>query len=409
MSEPLDLADEEALKARLGVAWGCWLAAAGSLGVVVWVMVAVIIAIGDFFGSFVGCGTARDELTRAAADGDTEEVAHLISFGEDINKVEGGASPVYCAAEAGEVSALETLLEAGADPDLAPKTTRPVVAALEAESLPTVRVLLDAGARWPADLGSLLVLSVASGDADFVDLVLRVGADADSRDDSGSTPLIVAAKQGDLVSVEVLLASGADPQLRGDLDRLGEVTPLITASYAGHGEVVGALLEAGAYPNQTVSLDRWVLAGMICSQSLDAPAASSSTVDQITALCPYLFSEAGVEDQLLGQLEAEGPSDQVAPLLVAASGGHEVIVEQLLAAGADPNAVSFGLLSPLLAAAHAGDTEAVAHLLAAGADPDLPLPASTLTPAAVARSRGYEELALVIEAAGRLRSAPQSS
>jgi hypothetical protein len=47
-----------------------------------------------------------------------------------------------------------------------------------------------------------------------VELLLTAGADANAHSDDGSTPLHVAVDRGSVAGVEVLLCSGADPELR---------------------------------------------------------------------------------------------------------------------------------------------------------------------------------------------------
>ena len=66
------------------------------------------------------------------------------------------------------------------------------------------------------------------------------GADADWRGKGGKTALMLAAAQGRLDHVRLLLDHGADPALT---DRAGE-TALTLARERGHGEVVGMLTQA---------------------------------------------------------------------------------------------------------------------------------------------------------------------
>jgi ankyrin repeat protein len=61
----------------------------------------------------------------------------------------------------------------------------------------------------------------------------------------GSTPLMFAARVGDVESVRVLLAAGADAN-----DALPDGTSaLVMAAHSGHGDVAAVLLENGADPN----------------------------------------------------------------------------------------------------------------------------------------------------------------
>jgi ankyrin repeat protein len=69
-------------------------------------------------------------------------------------------------------------------------------------------------------------------------------ANVDSRNDWGSTPLILAAANNKLQCVEVLVELGADFTLRGQ----GDKTALDRARKEGHTEVVALLEAAEAVP-----------------------------------------------------------------------------------------------------------------------------------------------------------------
>ena len=74
-------------------------------------------------------------------------------------------------------------------------------------------------------------------------LLLKGGAQVDSRDAEGRTPLMVAAGKGNSEVVAVLLERGATTRAVDDID--GE-TPLHLAADSGSEEVVEMLLAAGA-------------------------------------------------------------------------------------------------------------------------------------------------------------------
>jgi ankyrin repeat protein len=65
----------------------------------------------------------------------------------------------------------------------------------------------------------------------------------DSGKVSGQTPLYIAAKNGHVACVELLLTEGANTDLFRTYDRM---TPLIIAAHGGHTDVVRALLDASA-------------------------------------------------------------------------------------------------------------------------------------------------------------------
>jgi len=80
-----------------------------------------------------------------------------------------------------------------------------------------------------------------NGDLAATERLIAGGADVESKDDAGLTPLIIAALVGQREAVVLLIAQGADPQGR---DGKG-FTPLHAAAHAGHLGVVKYLLELG--------------------------------------------------------------------------------------------------------------------------------------------------------------------
>ncbi len=86
----------------------------------------------------------------------------------------------------------------------------------------------------------------------------------------------------------------------------------------------------------------------------------------------------------------------VAPLHSALAGRHAEIVDMLLAAGADVNAVQADGYTPLHEAAQNGDQAMAERLVAAGANRDVRLD-NGATPADSARAAGHEALAAWLE------------
>ena len=85
----------------------------------------------------------------------------------------------------------------------------------------------------------------------------------------------------------------------------------------------------------------------------------------------------------------------IQPLHAAAAGSHTAIVQLLLEAGADPNAVQQDSFRPLHAAAQNGNADLVRLLLAHGADPALS-DALGRTPRDLAAQGGYDEVAALL-------------
>ena len=87
------------------------------------------------------------------------------------------------------------------------------------------------------------------------------------------------------------------------------------------------------------------------------------------------------------------------PLAIAVNRGHAGIVEQLLAAGANPNIKLSSGSPPLAVAAAKGHAGIVEQLLAAGANPNIEL-SSRSTPLSIAAVRGHAGIVEQLLAAG---------
>lgn len=92
------------------------------------------------------------------------------------------------------------------------------------------------------DRGPFLFDAVRAGDAGKVSALLAQGADVNSRNDSRSTPLMVAAALGHVEVVRLLLKQGADANARNQ----DGITALAYAEVYGHEGVVALLKQHGA-------------------------------------------------------------------------------------------------------------------------------------------------------------------
>jgi ankyrin repeat protein len=94
---------------------------------------------------------------------------------------------------------------------------------------------------------TLLHEAAAEGDAEAVEFLLKLGADANATDGGGHTPLYGAANEcgapGGATVVRALVQSGADVNAHGGAKRC---TPLHMAARRGNVEIAEALLDCGA-------------------------------------------------------------------------------------------------------------------------------------------------------------------
>jgi hypothetical protein len=94
-------------------------------------------------------------------------------------------------------------------------------------------------------VGHRFMLLLISGYAEIITALKTAGADVNTPDDSGTTPVCAAAYGGHAKAITALKAAGADvntPEVNG-------LTPLYIAVQMGDVTVINALLEAGANAN----------------------------------------------------------------------------------------------------------------------------------------------------------------
>jgi len=209
------------------------------------------------------------------------------------------------------------LLEAGADPNWPVADGFPPLIAALSCSQPT------AGATVRTDVHELVAM------------LLAAGADVGQRGVNDYTPLHLAAAQGDLRAVDILLEAGADPD---EITRIDDLeTPLEVAAAAGHLLIVDRLRPL------TTRRD-W------------EGASDARGIAELARLV-----RAGYD------IDARDGYGQTA-LMRAAHAGRSDAVRWLIANGADVDHASKFGLSALMLAVIAGHPRIVRVLVAAGAD-----------------------------------------
>ena len=183
---------------------------------------------------------------------------------------------------------------------------------------------------YEKDYPGQLLSSINANHIELLKLLITAGADVDSTDKNGWTPLLSAAYNGNSDCVEQLLKAGADVNKSNS-----KKTPLILAAEYGHCDCVEQLLKAGADVNKA-------------------------------------------------------NSKKQTPLILAAEYGHCDCVEQLLKAGAEKNASDEYNKTALYWAAANGHSDCVKLLLEVGADPSIK-GANNKTPLDIAKDGNYTE------------------
>jgi ankyrin repeat protein len=151
-----------------------------------------------------------------------------------------GANPFFLASYAGNTQSLKRLLASGSKLDdamivIGTSRATPMLGAFKFGDIDTARALLDLGA--PVDFAdgnniTMLSRSVLNNEVEMARMLIARGANVNSTDKMGMTPLLWAAAMdfGDTAMSELLVKSGA----RRDVRNKDGLTPLELARQYGH-------------------------------------------------------------------------------------------------------------------------------------------------------------------------------
>ena len=214
---------------------------------------------------------------------------------------------------------------------------------------------------------SPLMNAAKDGNLAAVQQYLAQGADINAQTSKGKQALMLAASEGHAPVVRLLLEHGAMVDAR---DSFG-TTALIVAATAGHTEVVKLLLEHGADPQARDDSGGTPLVNATFFGHSDAARA-------VLAKSPPLDKQDGEE-----------------LLLLAAGLGHGDIVAALLDHGVDVNGRGLKNRTALMAATAFNRLDVVRILLKRGADP-LAKDDDGNTALTVARDKGNNEITALL-------------
>jgi hypothetical protein len=188
---------------------------------------------------------AYDEIIIAARENRSEVVMDYVRRGMDPNTADAtGTTLLMYAARNGNAELLEFLLKSRANILKANKFgDTPLAVAALAGNLPIVRQLLAAGAKASGPGWNALHYAAYAGHLAVAEFLVKSGgAVLDQPAPNRQTALMLAARNGHLPIVRLLVDADADM----DLDDAEGNSALAIAIKAGHGEIADYLRREGA-------------------------------------------------------------------------------------------------------------------------------------------------------------------
>ncbi|MFK7766644.1 MAG: ankyrin repeat domain-containing protein [Mariniblastus sp.] len=317
-------------------------------------------------------------ICRAATNGNKALLEVLLDGGAKLNvKSPEGDGPLHLVCQAGGnifdgprgtrnsrsagkpfLDSIKLLLSRKADPNQKNNAGQtPIQVAAKRDFFDAVEILVEKTDELNFDLGdgSLLHWTAKNGLPKTAKHLLdSKKTKVNSLDANGKTPIQVAAENGHVAMIDLLI------QGKAIVDQVSTdgLTPLLIAANAGHSDVVRSLLNAGA------DLSRLDETGQSCLHL----AAWNGGTEVVAELMEKLSAkEVGNAQGFSKVINAKTKSGYTA-LHAAAWNGHAGVAKLLLKAKADPNATDSDGWTPLHKAAYRGHVEVVKQLLAAGTD-----------------------------------------
>lgn len=215
-----------------------------------------------------------------------------------------------------------------------------------------------------------LVQAALKGDVAAVTLLTINGADVNSKDKDGVTPLIAAASQGHADIVRFLL----DKHAQINDECMGGLSALTVAVWNGDEKTIKLLISAGA--NTANLFTELAICGNVAIiQHLKNHGANINGKDQEGKSPLYQAAEQGQAEAAAvliregANINAINTENEITAILAATNGCHEDVVKTLIDAGANVNIRKKNPSdTPLLAASWRGHENIVKLLVNAGAD-----------------------------------------
>jgi uncharacterized protein len=302
-----------------------------------------------------------------------------------------GATPLYLACVNGDAAIIDKLLKAGADVNgtLLLHGETPLMFAARSGRIEAVKLLLDRGAQVNAKETlretTAVMWAAEQNHPDVLKLLIAHGADVNVQSTKqllkkqygvsynikegvytgGTTPLVLAAREGALESVAALLAAKADPdKTAGDGS-----SAMLVAVQNGHYDVAKYLVDHGANINLANDNGWNPLYLAVKHRNIETGTIPVPNADQAMDFIKRLLDRGADVNQRLkanteirnGQRATWLNEAGATPFLRAALCGDIDVMKLLLAHGADPKITTDDHTTPLMAAAGVGFSDGFIH------------------------------------------------
>lgn len=307
-----------------------------------------------------------DALSYFAGRNDAEMIKRLVSLGASPDEPNSfGTNALIVAIGGDSLAAASALVAAGANPKAWTVRGAPLDYAGKVGSI-EMKGLLDG--KVP-DAGARLRSAARVGDLQAIGELAKSGADLNSNDEQGVTPILEAAQAGSRGAVDALLKLGANP----DGSPKAQVTPLAVAVVLGDTVMAKTLLDAHAYPDMKVqgvpTLTLAVAAGRKEIIDLLLAAKADKGIKGTDGMRPADIAAAMGQPSLAEELGGPSAFKPAIDLFAAIKAKDGDRVKADLSNGADPNQKNKEGYPALVYACAFGNDASVDNLLQAGADP----------------------------------------
>jgi len=269
-----------------------------------------------------------------------------------------------------------------------------------------ISIVLFAGTTVVA-ADSPLADAVMRGEKDTVRTLLKQKVDVNAPQGDGSTALHWAAYRDDLDTAKLLVAAGADVKAK---TRVGDLTPLLVAAKNGSAVMIQLLLDAKSDVNYANDNGTTTLMLAASSGSADAVkllldrGANVNAKDITNGQTALMFAAAQGRAEAIKLMVARGADmkavTKVSPIISLAErfknfkgdkGTRTVTGE-----GGRSDVTAMGGMTALLFAAREGQTGAIQELVGAGADVNEVNGADSLSPLTSAIINGHFDIAMFL-------------